>query len=63
MGQFEDVEDLGGGGDDTEFAAADLHVAVEDHEGSESGAIYEFDAGEIKDESFNAVVCGVADPD
>ena len=50
VGQFEDVEYFGAGGDEAELAAADLHIAVEDHEDAEAGAVEEFDAGEVEDE-------------
>ena len=61
MGQSEDIEHFRARGDEAELAASDFHVAVENHEGTEAGAVYEFDAGEIEDKSFNAVFCGVGD--
>jgi hypothetical protein len=61
VGQLEDVEDPGCGGDEAKLAAANFHVAVEDHECAQAGAVDEFDGGEIEDESFNAVSCGVGD--
>lgn len=44
------------------MAAADLHVAVEDHEDTEAGAIEIFDAGEVEDELVNALIGDSADP-
>jgi len=61
VGQFEDVEYFGAGSDDAELAAADLHIAVEDHEDAEPGAVEEFDAGEVEDKSFSAIVGDIAD--
>jgi hypothetical protein len=62
VGHFEDLEYLYAGGDEAEVAASDLHVAVEDHEGTEAGAVEIFDAGEVEDELVNALIGDSADP-
>jgi hypothetical protein len=46
---------FGSRGDEAELAASDLHVAVDNHEDAEAGAVEIFDAGEIEDELVNAV--------
>jgi hypothetical protein len=61
VGEFEDFQDFRARSDDAEFAAALLHVAVEDHNDAEACAVEEFDAGEIENKPLNAVADGVAD--
>jgi hypothetical protein len=61
VGHFEDLEHFCARGDEAELAAADLHVAVEDQEGAEAGAVEVVDAGEVEDELVDAVICNLAD--
>jgi len=61
VGQFEDVEYFGSGSDEAELAAADLHIAVEDHEDAEAGAVEEFNAREVEDKLLDGVVGDIAD--
>lgn len=44
MSQLENVEHLGAGCDEAELAFVEFHVAVEDHEDAEAGAVEELDA-------------------
>lgn len=61
MCHFEDVEYFGTGSDDAELTTADLHVAVDDHEGAEAGAVDEVDGGEIEDQLVEALVRDLCD--
>jgi hypothetical protein len=61
-GYLEDLEDAFGGSDEAELAAVGFHLAEEDHEETEAGAVEEFDAGELEDELANAVAGDFGDP-
>jgi hypothetical protein len=59
--QFEHVEDPGGGGDEAELAAADLHVAIENHQGPEARAVDELNAGEFEDKFIDTIIGSAGD--
>jgi hypothetical protein len=61
-GYLEDLEDAIVGGDEAQFAAVSLHLAIEDHEETETCAVEEFDAGEVEDEFGDAFVGDGGDP-
>ena len=61
VGHFEDLEHLGSGSDQAKLAAANLHVAIEDHENAEAGAVEELDAGEVEDELVDALAGELTD--
>ena len=53
MGDFENLQYFAAWCDEAKLPAADLHVAVQNHEHAEACAVQEFDTGEIEDEFFN----------
>lgn len=61
VSQFENIQDFVTGCDKSELTATDFHIAVQNHERAQAGAVQEFDTGEIEDEFLNSAFDDLGD--